>query len=242
MLRKQANLLGTCSCVELEHCSNSCVPPRNRRPDPRQERSRHTRERILDAAMAELQRCAFEELSLRAVAGKAEVALSSFYNLYPGKADLLPDLYERHRRDIADKMAALLAPHRWRDANLAQLVGGIVEGLVHMHRAQRGLLRALVLRSHSRPERETVVQPKDMRDVVPRIAALVATRRREIRRHPAAAAAATGFVAVLAMVRECVLFPRTTAHVLRLDDERLTASATQLWLAFLTTPSRRSRR
>jgi len=209
-----------------------------RRPQPLQERSRQARERILDAAMAELQHRPFEELSLRAVAADAGVALSSFYNLYPGKEALLPDLYERHRRDIAGRMEALLAPTQWRDTGLVQMLEGIVEGVVCLHREQRGLLRALVLRAHGRPEREVIRQPKDMREVVPRIAALVATRRQEIRRRPAEAAAAIGFVAVLAFIRECVLFPRTTAHVLALDDDRLIANATSLWLSFLTTPKR----
>ncbi|HEX5050596.1 MAG TPA: TetR/AcrR family transcriptional regulator [Planctomycetota bacterium] len=211
------------------------------RPAPRQERSRQARQRILAAAMAELQRCPFEELSLRRVAQRAKVALSSFYNLYPAKAALLPDLYEHHRADLADRLAALLEPDQWRDADLATLVEGIVTRLVRMHREQRGLLRALVLRAHGRPESEAISQPKDMRDVVPAIAALVATRADGIRRRPAAAAAATGFVAVLAFVRECVLFPRTTAHVLALDDERLAADASALWLAFLDTPTARQR-
>ena len=203
---------------------------------PRQDRSLRTRDRIRAAVLQALQHASFEDLSLRAVARQAKVALGSFYNLYSNKAALLPDLYEWHRADLADALARELDPRRWTGADLRTLLQGLVTAMVDMHRRQRGLLRALVLAAHGRGDREPVQQPEDMREVVPRIAALVATRAARIRRRPAVQAAAIGCVAVLALVRENVLFPRTTAHVLHLDDDALVRAATGLWWSFLVTP------
>jgi AcrR family transcriptional regulator len=201
-------------------------------PQPQQVRSQATRERILRAAERLLRSHLFEDISVRQLVAEAGVSIGSFYNLYGEKDALLPDLYARHCREMIDELEAIAQPTRWADASLTQLVRAVVERVVAIYAEQRGLMRALVLRSHCR---HPGTGPRDpaMDSIVPRIAALVAERRSEILHPSPKRAAGVGLLMVIATARECLLYPDTTAWAVALPERALVGELTRAWLGYL---------
>lgn len=201
-------------------------------PRPLQARSHRTRERILRAAERLLRTRLFEDISVHQLVAEAGVSVGSYYNLYGEKEALLPDLFGRHCEALVAELDELTEPTRWRGKPLKQVVRGIVERVVGLYSEQRGLMRALVLRAHCRPPGTGSRDPA-MDSIVPRLAELVAGRAGI--RHPSPKrAAGCGLVMVIAMARERLLYPDTTARVLGLPESALVTELTRAWLGYLT--------
>ena len=201
--------------------------------EPRQERSRRTQERILEAAEHLLGDKLFEQVSIQELVRSAGATTGSFYNLFGDKEALLPALYARHCRrvtalldQLVDRMAASTKP-------LVALLREIVAVIVKMHLTERGLLRALVLRAHCRPVERTAQRPAEMTDVLPRLADLILKRRDEIGHPNPRRAALQGLVMVLASAREHLLYPDTTAYVVPLSPRALESELTRAFVSYL---------
>jgi len=80
---------------------------------PRQERSRHRVEAILDAALALVVEQGAEALAMREVARRADVQISSIYQYFPSKAHIIRELAKRNlarvRLLLEDEVRRLLA-------------------------------------------------------------------------------------------------------------------------------------
>ncbi len=80
---------------------------------PRQERSRHRVESILDVALALVVEQGAEALAMREVARRAQVQISSIYQYFPSKAHIIRELAKRNlarvRLLLQDEVQRLLA-------------------------------------------------------------------------------------------------------------------------------------
>ena len=80
---------------------------------PRQERSRHRVETILDVALALVVEQGAEALGMREVARRAQVQISSIYQYFPSKAHIIRELAKRNlarvRLLLQDEVRRLLA-------------------------------------------------------------------------------------------------------------------------------------
>jgi len=96
---------------------------------PRQERSRHRVETILEVALALVVENGAEALAMREVARRAGVQISSIYQYFPSKAHIIRELAKRNlarvRLLLQDEVQRLLADH-----DGAPPVGEAVERLV----------------------------------------------------------------------------------------------------------------
>jgi AcrR family transcriptional regulator len=109
------------------------APPRASAGDtgrrPRQERSRHRVETILDVALALVVEQGAEALAMREVARRAQVQISSIYQYFPSKAHIIRELAKRNlarvRLLLQDEVRRLLADFKDRppvDAAVNRLV------------------------------------------------------------------------------------------------------------------------
>jgi AcrR family transcriptional regulator len=81
------------------------------RPTPRTEaRKAATRERILDAAIAQLDEGGYASATVQAVAQRAGVATGSVYRHFPSKTGLFAEVFRRAAQREVDVMAELAAP------------------------------------------------------------------------------------------------------------------------------------
>ena len=113
---------------------------------PKQQRSRETKRRILDATLALLEDRHFEDLTIADIAQVAGMAVGNFYKRFKNKADLLPHLYSEYNRrfnSFAKKIQSKPDNEPWHQ---------IVHGVVNFFFANKGLIRALHLHSRFNPK------------------------------------------------------------------------------------------
>ena len=111
------------------------------RKTPRQGRSRHTVDVILEAATRVFDECGYEATTTNTVAERAGVSIGSLYQYFPHKDALLTALHERHVEQVLAAMqSALRAPpgRPWRDQ-----LRGIVAEVVRLHADRPRLQRIL---------------------------------------------------------------------------------------------------
>jgi AcrR family transcriptional regulator len=111
----------------------------------RQERSRQTRDRLLDAAEAVLARDGLEGATVPAIAAEAGVAVGSVYRRFPDKDGLFRGVYERFFTRGAETNRAGLTAGAFRGKGAAVVIAHMVAG----YRDHRALLRALLLYEHA---------------------------------------------------------------------------------------------
>lgn len=200
---------------------------------PMQARSRATLDRILDAAEAMLAQTTFDELSINDLIRNARTSAGAFYARFDSKEGVLAALYDRHQVDVAAAAREIFDVEYWSDANVAEIVQSIVAFIAKLYRQQRGLYRALVLHGYAHPDWR-YQDPKE-RSAMPtaRMGALLATRRDEIRHPDPALAGKLGFLMVMAMLREKILFEDSTASNVRISDRRLKDELVRAYLAYL---------
>ena len=119
---------------------------------PRQERSRETLERILTAAEGLLEERLFEELTMSAIAHRAGVAVGTIYTRFRRKDEVLPVLFERHDRAVAERVRPFFA-RLARQRSLRGRIESVVAFAVDYHQRHRGLLRALTMYVRAHPDR-----------------------------------------------------------------------------------------
>jgi AcrR family transcriptional regulator len=118
---------------------------------PRQERSRETLDRLLDALEALLDDREFDEVSVADIAAKAGRTVGSFYGRFDDKDAALFALHLRHLEDDRRAAAEYFRRDRWRDRSLTETVRELVTTLVMAYRHPRPAFRTVVLRSVSMP-------------------------------------------------------------------------------------------
>jgi AcrR family transcriptional regulator len=112
---------------------------------PKQERSRASQRRILNATLALLEDRHFEAMTIAEIAAGAGMAVGNFYKRFKNKEALLPHLYAEYNRRFEVFAEAIQLEHTdnpWQQ---------IVKGTVDFFAANKGLIRALHLHSRLKP-------------------------------------------------------------------------------------------
>jgi len=131
-------------------------PPTHR--PPRQQRSRDSLNRVLTAAESLLETRLLEDITLAEILKKAHVSVGAFYARFSNKDAMIPFLYERYDRNLANGAARVLDRGRWRGLDLPKRVELLYRYVVRAYRLNRGLMRALTLYARARPEEITSAQ------------------------------------------------------------------------------------
>ena len=113
-------------------------PPRKR---PRQTRSQHTVDAILDAAARVFVRDGYAAATTNHIADVAGVSIGSVYQYFPNKDALVAALHARHARQMQAVMTAVLDGSS--GASLRDSIAGLVRALVAAHMVEPGLQRIL---------------------------------------------------------------------------------------------------
>jgi AcrR family transcriptional regulator len=102
------------------------------RKTPRQERSRQTVERILDAAAHIFHEQGYAATTTNDIADEADVSIGSLYQYFPNKDALLVALTRRHIESTTVGLSALLSELR-PDAGFERILRAVVDFLVAQH-------------------------------------------------------------------------------------------------------------
>ncbi len=149
---------------------------------PKQARSERTLERLLAAAEALVIERGITALSIPEVARRARSSVGGFYGRFRDKDELIRALEERFLRQLEAERAEFVAADRWVGASLADIAHHAIERVVAVYSARHRLIAAFIVRA----AQDAVVWQDGEQfraRVAEQIAALVLTRRREIR-HP----------------------------------------------------------
>lgn len=106
--------------------------PTSPRKSPRQERSRRTVERILDAAARVFHEQGYAAATTNDIADEADVSVGSLYQYFPNKDALLVALTARHIEDTTAGLADLLSGLE-AEAGFDVILRAVVDFLVEQH-------------------------------------------------------------------------------------------------------------
>ncbi len=119
--------------AKWDHQSAWLVPPR-------QERSRQTLERILDAAEALFTRKGYENTTLVDIARLAGLSIGSIYRRFPDKDSILQTIHESYCTLRTDDFAQVFDPVNWTQADVGEIVPAIIDYLFATYRQSPGIL------------------------------------------------------------------------------------------------------
>jgi AcrR family transcriptional regulator len=211
----------------------SASDPTSARP-PRQERSRETLTRLLDATEAVLAEGGLEAATVPAIARRAGLSVGTVYRRFPDKDALLRAVYFRLFERAREQNAARLDPALYRGLELETVLGAMVRGMVHYYRERRTLLQAMhrYAESHADPEfRRRAAQLND--DALTGLATLVAANREAIR-HPDPDAAVRFALLTLGLVlRGVVLREGRLPGLFLREDVSVEEELTRMVLGYL---------
>jgi AcrR family transcriptional regulator len=185
------------------------IDPTSRHPSPRlqpprQRRSQETLDRILEATNDLLESRSFSEVTVADIARAAGSSVGAFYARFHDK-DALLDYFDE---TCADELKRTIERRveRWTRASAEDIVGEIVHVLVRFHRARRGVMRAIVVRSRGGAGPDGPRHPRTGSGPVAKLVARVTEERGRFDHPTPAQAVQLGMLIVLATIRERVLF------------------------------------
>jgi AcrR family transcriptional regulator len=210
------------------------TPPPGREPDPdrplpaQQPRSQATVDRLLAAAEALLREGGAEAATLRAIAERAGVSLGIVYRRFPDKDAVLRAVYVRFFERGAEANRRSFANPAVAGMPLAALAAALVAGMAHAYRAERDLLRALVLYARTHEDPEFRARADALNAVASaRVGELFASRAAEMD-HPDPATAIPFAIALAASTLQAqVLFGDAAGDVGVLPHDRLVPELTR---------------
>ncbi len=118
---------------------------------PRQQRSRETLRRILDAFEAALENQTFEEVTVGELCERAECSVGTFYGRVESKDALLEHLRQRVYGDVAKRLRDLFDPRKGTNTDLESVINEQTEVLLDFHLQRRGVIRAVILQARRHP-------------------------------------------------------------------------------------------
>lgn len=188
---------------------------------PKQNRSRRTLERIVQASLAILEEEGPESLTVHRIVERAGSSVGSFYARFQGKDDLLTYLGERMWREAAERWDDALANRDWTVLGLREVADGSARLLWDAARSRATVLKAL----DQTPGGMSDAYEAFRSHLVRGIAGLFLWRREEISHSDPEVAVEIGLRAVLGIVEH-------DTGLLQ-EREQVTAEASTLLLSYL---------
>lgn len=207
-------------------------PQPNYKP-PRQQRSRESLERILDAAESLIRERGFDSMTIAEVVERSDSSVGSLYARFPNKLGLLRGVHLRyHARVQSDVFAAFNGEHPGAES-LEETIKRIVRVLSQHVLDEPELFRAFILEAVFDPgvraqgERTNAARRDKVVDVL-------LAHRDEIR-HPDPELAARWFYSLcMAVLRERITFGEGAELSGGFSDDTLVAELTRTLMAYLT--------
>lgn len=165
---------------------------------PKQNRSRRTLERIVDASLELLATEGAEGLTIHRVVEKAGSSVGSFYARFKGKDDLLDYLAERVWTQALERWHADLAAPDWDEMDLTRTVETAVTLVIEAQRSRSAYLEVLDQANSSRAPAYEQFRTERLA----RLAEILMKRRDDIVRDDAQQAVRLGLRAVVGVVDE----------------------------------------
>ena len=222
------------------------LTPSQRVRPPKQERSQETLGRIFAAARSVLETKSFDEATLSEIVERAGVTVGAFYARFADKEALLlaleAGLYEAIRADV-DVLNHSLDVE---DLSLGDFIREMLGLFARRYREDRGVVRAVVLRSRSDPEMRARRLAFNREVVGKGMMRMLEAKEREIDHPDPALALNVCLLFSATALRESVLFrdfwPEAPgAGAGALSDDRLVEELSKACIAYLSVPGSRGR-
>ena len=110
---------------------------------PQQERSRRTREAILEAAVTCFEARGYEETTTALIAQQAGIGVGTLYSYFHDKREILLELLDTTVRDVADWVLDQLDPKRWRGNDPREMLRPLIDAIFQSQRLRPGLQHIL---------------------------------------------------------------------------------------------------
>ncbi|HSR50140.1 MAG TPA: TetR/AcrR family transcriptional regulator [Acidobacteriota bacterium] len=201
---------------------------------PRQQRSRESLSRIVQAAEDLLSGKGPEAVTVSRVTQKAGVSVGSFYARFEGKDALLEHLGERLWEERREAWEEFLSRPRWRRRPLPDLLRSIVRALVRGNARQQARLRSLALSACLNPESSMSRRTAELNEfLVDRVKGLLMDRKGEFDHPDPERAAGFGIRLVLGALQQQVIFAETAWNPFDLSSSELIEELTRCWVEYL---------
>lgn len=200
---------------------------------PKQNRSRQTLERILDATEQLLRKRPFEDISVTEIVQAAGSSVGSFYARFGTKDGLLPFIYQRYDREVQRRVDRMFRRDDFSELSLAELVRRFVDTTVRSFRRRVWLVRAAALYVRSHPDIVTQEMQERRTEMHKRIARIFVHRYGEIRHADPEKAVQMGMFFVGAICRDKIVISGPHARSTKLTDEELQTELTRMFLRYL---------
>jgi len=109
--------------------------------EPQQARSRRTRERVLEAAVACFEESGYDATTTAAIAARAGIAVGTLYGYFRDKRAILLELIDGTTNEIADYVVKGLDPEVWRDADPHAHTRALIDAIFHTRSFNPGMQR-----------------------------------------------------------------------------------------------------
>jgi AcrR family transcriptional regulator len=212
-------------------------------PEPKQDRSRETQERIVRAALELVAEKGREGPTVSEIAQRAGVSVGAFYGRFPTKEALFDHVDRQLFEESARCWVDFLAPENWRGRHAAEIVREVVRAWVEAVATHQPLNRALTERWRTAPPSDELrsAAAAHYEAIFDALGRLFEERAAEVaHQHPRLAA--TMLIEVVdAVLVERLTFSDTFLVPHRLSRPRLVEELTALGTGYLGLPTPRTR-
>jgi AcrR family transcriptional regulator len=200
----------------------------------KQERSRRTLDRLLDAAEQLLAEQGLERATVPAIARQAGMSVGVVYRRFRDKDALLRAVHGRFFARVAEANRSALDPVRWAGVPAHTVATAVVRGIVRGHREYRGLLRALLLFAETHPDpafRRRAAEAST--EAFGQLGALLLARRGELAHADPENATGFGLLVVASTLRNWLFAETDTLGPYAADDAVLARELVRLYTQYL---------
>ena len=119
---------------------------------PQQARSRRTRERLLEAAVACFEQHGYDETTTALIADRAGVAVGTLYGYFRDKREVLLEVLDRFTGEVVDVVLERLDPDAWEGGDPREHARELIDTLFKMQTLRPGMQRVLWERYFKDPD------------------------------------------------------------------------------------------
>jgi AcrR family transcriptional regulator len=209
---------------------------------PQRQRSPHgekTRQKLLSAALALMERHNFDDIRIVDLTRKAGTSTGSFHYYFKDKDELFDTLIEQEAEHRISMVVRRIQERDWRGVSLPERARILFSAVLRMHRKELGFTRARALRTftghghwYKGAEGEAFDQPMQLIDQWLSESPELVERPDRLR------AVRIGLSFSLAALSEFVVFPETRRAALKaMGDEELLEALVLALVSFLQAPA-----
>jgi AcrR family transcriptional regulator len=196
---------------------------------PQQARSRKTFDNILAATERLMDEKPWGEILVKDIVAQANCSNGSFYARFKDKRSVLACLSERLSNEAAD--AAVGFEELVHQQSLTKLIPQIVEQLAAFHNSRIGLIRTLTLLPRLHPEESLDDDGIRTAQVFRGLVQVLVAKGVEVER------AEIGLFFVVNAIREKILFPAISGHLLSIGDREFLDGLSRAFSCYVTEAS-----